>query len=157
MPYQQPSGYQQYPSLMGGGGWGGWPMDITYGTTGGGDPSNVQAGRGWGWGGLPWGTFGESPFGNFGVPGGPKKQQQWWNVMLPWMQASLQRQQWGSEFDWRKAMDEWTKGFQESQFGWEKEQDVWARGLQEKQLEEQKEQANLEAFGRRWKPSTRWM
>ncbi len=122
----------------------------------------------WSFPNLPWGNWGESPFGKFGVPTDKKDQQGvaqgWWNTILPWFQASQQGQQWGQEFDWRKLSDQWTQAFQQSQFDWQKdmdkwskEQDVWARGLQENQLEAQKEQANLEAFGRRFKPSTRWI
>jgi len=102
----------------------------------------------------------------------PKKRgaeaQQWFNTMLPWMQAQVQQGQWGTEFDWRKAMDEWNQAFQEGQFGWQKESDVWARWFQEQQLAQQRamelasqqaqtEMANVAAFGRRWKPQTRWM
>ena len=84
------------------------------------------------------------------------QQQAWMNVLMPWMQAQTQRQQWGEEFDWRKAMDEWNKQFQGQQFGWQKEQDVWGRGAAQRQLEAEKEAASLATFGRRWRPQTRW-
>jgi len=109
----------------------------------------------------------------------------WFAQMLPYLQAYQQSQQWGSEFDWRKEMDLWSQGFQGGQFDWQKEQDLWGRGLQEQmfggqeagrlwgqefqeeqlawqqesetaRLQQESEAANLAAFGRRWKPSTRW-
>lgn len=92
----------------------------------------------------------------------------WLNVVLPWMQAQQQGGQWQKSFDWRKAMDEWQQGFQEQQLGWQQEQDVWGQGFQEQQLAQQEameaqrrqteqEVANVQTFGRRWKPQTRWM
>ncbi len=77
--------------------------------------------------------------------------------MLPWMQAANQAGQWGQEFDWRKAADQWTQGFQEQQFAHQQTTDVWAQAFQEQQLREQAEQAAMQTFGRRWKPQTRWM
>jgi len=90
------------------------------------------------------------------------------NVMLPWLQAYQQGEQWGQQFDWRKAMDEWQQGFQGGQFEWQKEQDVWGRQFQEQQAAQQKalererraaekEMAAVQTFGRRWRPTTRWM
>jgi hypothetical protein len=104
---------------------------------------------------------------------------------LPYVQAYQQQQQWGQEFDWRKAMDQWSQQFQGEQFDWQKAADLWGQGMQEqmfgweqeqgkwgqefqqeqldwqKLAEEQRlgaerEAANLQAFGRRWRPSTRW-
>jgi hypothetical protein len=98
---------------------------------------------------VPWGTWEETPWAN--VPKGRGAEaQQWFNTMLPWMQQQVQQEQWGKSFDWRKAMDEWNKG-----------SDIWARGFQEQQLGQQaeleREAQSMAAFGRRWKPSTRWM
>jgi len=92
----------------------------------------------------------------------------WFNVMLPWMQQATQAGQWGQQFDWRKAMDEWQQGFQEQQFGHQQQADMWAQGFQEQQLAQQRameqarhqmeqEVANVQTFGRRWRPQTRWM
>ena len=169
----------------GGGGWPSWPPvrpvlppapgpwgGLWPGGGGGGGGGGGQGGRPWqgeipGWGPLPWTDWGQVPWAN--VPKGKGEEaQQWFNTMLPWLQAQVQQQQWGQSFDWRKAMDEWSKGFQESQFGWQKESDVWGRGFQETQLAQQREledarrlaeqeMANVATFGRRWKPSTRWM
>lgn len=109
-----------------------------------------------GWGGVPWQTWEGTPWAN--VPKGKSQEAQaWFNVMLPWMQQQLQEKQWGTEFDWRKAVDQWQQGFQESQFGWQQEADKWAQGFQESQLAQEREGQNLAVFGRRWKPSTRWM
>jgi len=109
---------------------------------------------------VPWTAWEQTPWAN--VPQGRAGEaMQWFNTMLPWMQAQIQQGQWGTEFDWRKAMDEWNKAFQESQFGWQKESDVWARAFQEQQLAQQRaleqERQAMETFGRRWRPSTRWM
>jgi hypothetical protein len=117
---------------------------------------------------LPWGTeWGQTPWA--GVSEDQAQQQMaWMNVALPWMQAAMQGQQWGTEFDWRKAMDEWQKQFEQQQFGWQKEQDVWGQGFQEQQLAQQKaleqerqaaekEMTTMQTFGRRWRPQTRWM
>lgn len=114
---------------------------------------------------FPWANWGETPWANWDLPKGDMAAgyQGWLNTFLPWIQAGMQGQQWGSEFDWTKEQDVWNRGFQQSQFDWakamdewSKEQDLWARGVQEEQLKQAEEQANLEAFGRRWKPSTRW-
>jgi len=105
--------------------------------------------------------------------------------MLPYLQAYQQAGQWGEEFDWRQEMDRWSQAFQGGQFDWQQQQDLWGRGLQEQmfgseeagrlwgqgfqeeqfgwqqeiegqRLRAEQESANLAAFGRRWKPSTRW-
>jgi len=113
-----------------------------------------------GWGGVPWQTWEQTPWAQ-APQGRSEEAMQWFNTMLPWMQQQMQGQQWGTEFDWRKAMDEWNQAFQEGQFGWQKEGDVWARGFQEQQLAQQaqleQEAQAMSAFGRRWKPQTRWM
>jgi len=105
---------------------------------------------------LPWQDWGQTPWAN-APEGRSQEAQAWFNVMLPWMQAANQAGQWGQEFDWRKAADQWTQGFQEQQFAHQQTADVWAQGFQEQQLREQSEQAAMQTFGRRWKPSTRWM
>jgi len=165
------------------GGGGGWSPNQAMmmgggGTTGGFSPGMVggwqaQMGKDVGnqaqpasW--FPWGSdWTQTPWS--GMPKDQAQQQMaWMNVGLPWLQAAMQGQQWGQEFDWRKAMDEWQQQFQGGQFEWQKEQDVWARGLQEQQLQQQRaleearqqsqeEQTTMQTFGRRWKPTTRWM
>lgn len=125
----------------------------------------------WKWptgGAVPWlpaANWAQTPWAGYqqGDQQAAAQMQGWFNTLLPWLQAYQQGTQWGTEFDWRKAMDEyqktldaWSQKMQEQQFGWTKEQDVWARGLQEQQLREQKRAANLAAFGRRWQPATRW-
>jgi len=89
-----------------------------------------------------------------------KQQMAWMNVGLPWLQAQVQGQQWGQQFDWRKAMDEWQQQFQTEQFEHQKAADVWSQEFQQKQMEEQlagqKEQTAMQTFGRRWRPQTRW-
>ena len=116
---------------------------------------------------------------------GAREKQSWMGAMLPWMQAYQQGQQWGTEFDWRKSNDLWSQAFQESGFDWQKATDLWSQKMQEemfgaeqantqwgqgfqeeqlgwqKELEAQRlaqdaETANLQAFGRRWRPNTRW-
>ena len=86
-----------------------------------------------------------------------QEAQAWFNVMLPWMQAGMQGQQWAGEFDWRKAMDQWNQMFQQQQFDWQQGVDVWAQGLQEEELAQRETLANIQSFGRRWRPNTRWM
>jgi len=121
----------------------------------------------WTWGGQPEGTalpdwmkqgnpyWSQAAWAN--VPRDQAQMQQaWMNVMLPYMQAQMQGQQWGEEFDWRKLQDEWNKQFQEQQFGWQKEQDVWGREQAEKQRAAEAENVAMQAFGRRWAPQTRW-
>jgi len=114
-----------------------------------------------------------------------QRQLAWFAQMLPYLQAFQQSGQWGQEFDWRQEMDRWSQQFQGGQFDWQQEQDLWGRGLQEQmfgweqeqgrwgqgfqeqqlawqqeseaaRLQQESEAANLAAFGRRWKPSTRW-
>jgi len=92
---------------------------------------------------TPWGTgWAEMPWVAHGWP--TKKEEalvgmQWMNTVLPWLQAQMQGEQWSQQFDWRKQMDEWSKQFQQQQ------------------LEAQKAAENIRAFGRRWRPNTRWM
>jgi thiamine pyrophosphate-dependent acetolactate synthase large subunit-like protein len=120
------------------------------------------------WSQLPWANFIQSD-ANLA-----SQMQGWFNTFYPWLEAYQQGEQWGQEFDWSKAMDEWTQQFQEGQFDWQKtsdlwsqqfqeaiqnwthQQDVWARGLQESQLAESARATNMNTFGRRWTPTTRW-
>jgi len=156
-------------------GWGAWPaaqqsaavpaanQAMMLGTAGGNQAAAAAtpvAGTGassW----FPWGTdWSQTPWG--GVEKDQAKQQMaWMNVALPWLQAAVQGQQWGQQFDWRKAMDEWQQQFQTEQFAHQKEADVWSQAFQEKQMEDQlkaqEEQTAMQTFGRRWKPQTRWM
>lgn len=145
-------------------GWGAWPaaQQGTMMGAGGGQAAAAPPTAGTGapsW--LPWGTdWSQTPWG--GVSADQSKQQMaWMNVALPWLQAAVQGQQWGQQFDWRKAMDEWQQQFQGEQFAHQKEADVWSQAFQEKQMEEQlaaqEEQTAMQTFGRRWKPQTRWM
>ena len=149
------------PAYPWGGGGGYAPAQQGWFGGGGGGPAGPTAWQGdIGWGGVPWATWQETPWAQ-APKGRSEEAMQWFNTMLPWMQQQAQGQQWGKSFDWRKAMDEWNQAFQEGQFGWQKESDVWARGFQEQQLGQQKqleqEAQSMAAFGRRWKPSTRWM
>ena len=160
--------------------WGGWgDLPLTEHDDGG--PGSPWGGGGWqDW--APW--FGGDQFPDWlGKDKG--KRLGWLAQMLPYLQAYQQSGQWGQEFDWRKQADLWSQGFQGEQFDWQQAQDLWSRGMQEQmwggeeagrlwgqefqqeQLEWQKESegarlqqeseaANLAAFGRRWKPSTRW-
>ena len=162
-PKARPAG-PAYP-WGGGGGWSAQAAPQGWfgggGGGGGGGPAGPAAWQGnIGWGGVPWATWQETPWANVPEKRGAEAQQ-WFNTMLPWMQAQVQQGQWGQSFDWRKAMDEWNQAFQEGQFGWQKESDVWARGFQEQQLGQQaeleREAQAMGAFGRRWKPQTRWM
>lgn len=105
---------------------------------------------------LPWQTWQETPWAT-APEGRAAEAQAWFNVMMPWMQQAVQAGQWGEEFDWRKALDEWTQAFQQQQFGWQQEQDTWARAFQEAEALRQQEIANMQTFGRRWQPQTRWM
>jgi len=116
------------------------------------NPNTQQPDYSW----LPWRTdWAQAPWA--GVPKSQASQQMAWaNVMLPWLQASMQGQQWGTEFDWRKAQDQWNRMFQEGQFGWQQEQDRWGREQAQRQLEAERENAAMAAFGRRWRPNTRW-
>jgi hypothetical protein len=99
----------------------------------------------------------------------------WLGATLPWQQAYQQANQWQQSFDWRQQMDEFRTqmergrfGLEEGRFGLEEEQARWGMGFQEEQLAQQKaleearqqverENAALAAFGRRFKPQTRWM
>ena len=105
---------------------------------------------------LPWQQWEQVPWAQ-APEGRSAEAQAWFNVMMPWMQQAVQAQQWGESFDWRKAIDEWTQQFQQQQFGWQQEQDVWARAFQEAEAQRQQEIANVQTFGRRWRPQTRWM
>jgi len=152
-PYPQQAGQQQqWGQTWGGGGGGGG---------GGGTPAAPAApvtwavpGGGYSW--LPWQDWQQAPWA--AVPTERAQEQQAWsNVMLPWMQQAAQQQQWGQEFDWRKAADIWNQQFQAEQFAHQQAQDIWGQGMQAQQLAEQGRQANVAAFGRRWAPNTRWM
>lgn len=134
----------------------------------------------WGGGALPWlpgADWSQTPWAGY-VQEDPQRASQmqgWFNTFFPWLQAYQQGQQWQQSFDWQKVADEWAQQFQMGQFDWQKaqdlwsqqfqeaqqawtkEQDIWARGLQEQQLKQQEEAATMAAFGRRWRPSTRWM
>lgn len=109
---------------------------------------------------LPWTSWEQTPWAYLPEKQAPEAMQ-WFSTMLPWLQQQVQGQQWQSEFDWRKAMDEWQQQFETGQ-------DVWARGFQEQQLAQQRaleeqgqatlrEGQAMETFGRRWRPQTRWM
>lgn len=126
-----------------------------------------RVGAATGWGALPWADWEDVPWADI-----EKKRaaewQGWFNTMLPWLQQQVQEQQWGTEFDWRKAMDEWSQQFQTGQFAWQKEADVWSQAFQETQLAQQEaleqsrqqveqEAASLAAYSRRRRPQTRWM
>jgi len=105
---------------------------------------------------LPWADWEQRPWAT--VPGGEQQQAMaWMNVMLPWLQQQAQQEQFGAQ-----------QQFQHQQFGWQQQQDEWARQFQQQQLEQQQaleqarmgteqEIANVQTFGRRWKPQTRWM
>ena len=151
-PYQQPAGQQQWGQTWGGGGGGGGgtpaapAAPVTWAVPG-------QAGQ-YGW--LPWQDWQQAPWAN--VPTERAQENQaWMNVVLPWMQQQAQQQQWGTEFDWRKAADIWNQQFQQEQFAHQQAQDVFGQDIQRQQLAEQGRQANVAAFGRRWAPNTRWM
>jgi len=105
---------------------------------------------------LPWQQWEQTPWAQ-APEGRSQEAQAWLNVMMPWMQQQVQAQQWGQEFDWRKAMDEWQQAFQQGQFGWQQEQDVWARAFQEAEAQRQQQAVAMQTFGRRWQPTTRWM
>jgi len=156
-PYPQQAGQQQaqqwgqtWGQQQGGGGGGGGTAaaaaPVTWGVPG-------QAGQ-YSW--LPWQDWQTAPWAN--VPTERAQEQQaWMNVVLPWMQQQAQGQQWGQEFDWRRAQDLFNQQFQQAQFEHQQAQDVWGQGMQQQQLAEQGRQANVAAFGRRWAPNTRWM
>ena len=156
---------QVQPTVTGGGaamagGGAAWPTYQAWGGGGGGG-GVVAATPAWtgaipGASFLPWQSWEQVPWAQ--TPEGREEEAMaWFNVMMPWMQQAVQAGQWGTEFDWRKAMDEWTQQFQQQQFGWQQEQDVWARAFQEAEAQRQQEIANMQVFGRRWMPQTRWM
>lgn len=137
-----------------GGGWGGWGGGGGGGGGSGPPPWAGSVGEGYDW--LPWGDWGQAPWASLNQKRS-QEAQAWMNVMLPWLQQQAQQQQWGTEFDWRKAMDEWNQQFQQQQFGWAQAQDLWGREHAAEQLEAEREAAALAAYGRRWRPSSRWM
>ena len=136
---------------------------LNYSGGGGGGGNNTPAPPSWAVPGapgqynwLPWADWQQTPWAN--VPtANAQEQQAWMNVMLPWQQAQTQQQQWGQEFDWRKAADQWNQQFQTGQFDWQKQQDALNQALAQRQLEEQARGVNMQTFGRRWQPNTRWM
>lgn len=128
------------PWMLGGGGGAG---AASSGGGGGGKKKKKKKGKPpWrgaiGWEPMPWEGWGKTPWAS--LPNKRAKEAQaWLNVALPWQQAYSQAQQWGQEFDWRKQMDLWTQQFQQQQ------------------LEQMAQEAALQAYGRRWRPQTRWM
>ena len=110
---------------------------------------------------MPWGNGWENaPWMTGGWPMGNEESmvgQNWLNTILPWYQAQAQTGQWQETFDWTQAMDQWSQQFQEGQQDWQQQVDTWQKALQEQQLVQNEELANIAAFGKRWKPNTRWM
>ena len=109
----------------------------------------------WNWGGWPWGAEGWGGIWE-GLPSGPEGLGRL-NVLFPWLQQAMASQQWGQEFDYRKAQDLWEQEQQKQQFAYQKAMDQWSQAFQKEQLGAQQERATMEAYGRRWKPDTRWL
>jgi len=142
----QPQGQQQQSGQQGGGG-GGVALPPAWGTT-----PMTTGGAGW----LPWGDWGQTPWAT--VPTvNAQEQQAWMNVALPWQQAQQQQGQWATDFAQRAATEAWNQQFQGAQFAQQQAMDAYNQALAQKQLEETARGVNMQTFGRRWQPQSRWM
>jgi len=112
----------------------------------------TTGGAGW----LPWGDWGQTPWAT--VPtANAQEQMAWMNVGLPWAQQAAQQNQWATDFAQRQATEAWNQQFQGAQFAQQQAMDAYNQALAQKQLEETARGVNMQTFGRRWQPQSRWM
>ena len=111
-------------------------------------------------GALPWQDWGNTPWTN--VPEGRGAEAQTWlNTVMPWysqqqawnqfnQQLAWQQRRFGSEQDW--AREQFNR-----QLDWERAQQAWQARQNAARRALERELANVQAFGRRWRPQTRWL
>lgn len=159
--YAWPQYYTPPPSVPGGNWWGGQALPW-----GPGAGTDVPQWKDW---------YGKA------AGGGPEAQG-WMNVMLPWYQQAQQEQQFRAQLQylqWQQQLQTGQAGEQlgyqrwATAGGWEQEAarqaeqlgfqrwqqtGQWGQtaALQEQQLAARETEAAYGAFGRRWRPNTRW-
>jgi len=173
--YVGPGG--EHPGGGDGGGGGGMP-DASMPPWAG----QIPAGGWWGMpSALPWSDWGDTPWAH--APEGREAEAQtWMNTMLPWYQQQMawqqfmdqmawQQERFGHEHGWEQDRFGQEMGWQQERFGqelgWQQEQFAeqmaWAQAQQawqeqqaalDRELREQMQ--NVQTFGRRWQPQTRW-
>lgn len=109
---------------------------------------------------LPWTEWGQTPWA--GVPEGREAEAQTWlNTIMPWYQQQMAWQQFQEQMGWTRERFGAEHGWERERFGeemqWAQAQQDWQTRQQELQRALDRELTNVQAFGRRWQPQTRWM